>query len=601
MIRSARSFGFFQLGFLAFMFLAGHWAFESIGVAADTKTSDIDYPLVVINAASMQRLRDIAGLMFESADRNDMSDVVDKWTVDTLKETKGFDRSRPFGMMLYLSTETFLRPLGISYLPVTDLEDALQTLAYGTGTISQVDGKADRHEIHYTENFKLRTLYRNRYLFLVGPDGSDSSLDYNFPDPEKLTSRLSTQYDIAASCLIKSIPVGLKTIALAGVKSQLLAELQQRDDEPESVYRLRRASGEGWVELLDKVINQGEEFTIGGRLDPETKMGRIEIEIAGTTDSKLAKLFQNMAGKRTYFGNLLTNPSTFTMSVSWQLEELQRKLLVTYFEAAQRDLAKKTDQDNSTDLGKIVDPIFKTLMTSADVGHLDAFAQLTGAEEGNFVLTGGVKLATSKKMPDQIAELLAYLKENPNGSELLETLELGAEAIDSYPVHRLAINPPEETGKRMFGDEAQLYIYASPQAIWASFGGETALASLKDSVASTALPQPPQQGRNRVPFQFVTHAQNWLPLSETGNPDAGRFNQRTQTAFKSDNDAMTAEIRPTDRGLRIRFDFESGFLSLMGLNISDGIENGFRGPQGRRGGRRPGQQAPAAAPPQTTN
>ena len=587
MFRSAR--------FFAFLLLASHWLLPFNSFAADT---EIDYPLVVINAASMQRLLDNAGLMFESAERADMTDVVDKWTVDTLKETKGLDRLRPFGMMLYLNTESFIRPLGISYLPVTDLEEALQTLAYGTGTISQVDGKSDRHEIRYSESFKLRTLYRNRYLFLVGPDGSDSSLDYNFPDPEKLTSKLSTQYDLAASCLIKSIPVGLKTIALAGVKSQLIADLQQRDDEPESVYRLRRASGEGWVELLDKVVNQGEEFTIGGRLDPETKIGRIDIELAGTSDSKLAKLFQNMAGKRTYFGNLLTNAATFTMSVSWQLEELQRKLLVTYFEAAQRDLIKQTDQDHSTDLGKIVDPLFKTLMSSADIGHLDAFAQLTGSEEGGYVLSGGVKLANSKKMPDQIAELLAYLKENPNGSELLEKLELNAEAIDSYPVHRLAINPPDEMGKRMFGDEAQLYLYASPQGIWASFGGDVALASLKDSVASTALPQAPQQGRNRVPFMFVTHAKNWLPVSETGNPNAEKYNQRTETAFKSDNDAMTAEIRPTDRGVRIRFEFESGFLSLMGLNITDGIENGF-GPPGRRG-RRPGQQAPDA-PPQAGN
>lgn len=579
------------------MVLIGPLAMTAVH-AADSK-SDVDYPLVVINAASLQKLRDHAGLMFESADRVDMTDVVDKWTVETLKETKGLDRSRPFGMMLYLSTESFIRPLGISYLPVTDLEDALQTLAYGAGTITQVDGKSDRHEIRYSENFKIRTLYRDRYLFLVGPDGSDSSLDYNFPDPEKLVSRLSSQYDLAISCLIKSIPVGLKTIALAGIKSQLIADLQQRDDEPESVYRLRRASGEGWVDMLDKVVNQGEEFTIGARLDPETKVGRIDIEMAGTSDSKLAKLFQNMAGKRTFFGNLLINPSTFTMSVSWQLEENQRKLLVTFFEAAQRDLAKNIDKDATTDLGKIVDPLFKTLTTSADVGHLDAFAQLTGADEGNFVLTGGVKLATSKKLPDQIAELVTYFKDNPNGSEWLEKLEISAESIDSYPVHRLAISPPDETGKRMFGDEAQLYVYANPQAIWCAFGGEAALNSLKESVAATALPQPPQQGRNRVPFQFVTHAMNWLRVSETDRPEAARFNERSKTAFQSDNDAMTIEIRPTDRGVRIRTEFESGFLSLMGLNITDGIENGFRRPQARPG-RGPGL-APNAAPPQTTN
>ena len=351
--------------------------------------------------------------------------------------------------------------------------------------------------------------------------------------------------------------------------------------------------------MLDKVVNQGEEFTIGGRIDPETKAGRIEIEIAGTSDSKLAKLFQNMAGKRTYFGNLLTNPSTFTMSASWQLEENQRKLLVTYFEAAQHDLLKNSDADNSTNLGKIVDPLFKTLMTSADVGHLDAFAQLNGAEQGNFVLLAGVKLATSKKTPDQIAELIGYLKDNPNGNELLEKLEMSADSIDAFPVHRLEINPPDQAGQRMFGEAAQLYIYASPQAVWFAFGGDAALGTLRDSVASVALAQPPQQTRNRVPFQFTTHAKNWLTVADTENPDSVKFNERAEASFQSDNDAMTVEIRPTDRGLRIRADFESGFLALMGRGFAAGIESGFRGPRGRGNGVRINR--PDVDPPHSAN
>ena len=497
-----------------------------------------------------------------------------------------------------------MRPIGISYLPVENLDDTLQTLAYGTGTVVPVEGNTNRHEIIYTDNFKIRTFFRNGYLFVVGPDGNDTSLDFNFPDPEKLSTRLTAQYDIAISCLIKSIPPGMKLLALQAFKNQAIADLQQRDDEPESVYRLRRANGEGWVELLDKVVNQGEEFTIGGRIDPEKKIANIDVEIAGSKDSKLAKLFQNMAGKRTYFGNLVTNPSTFTMSVSWLLDEQQRKLFVTDFEAAQRDLGKMAVQDAAADLGKIVDPIFKTLMTTADVGHLDALAQLTGTEQGGFVLLAGVKLATSRNLPTQIEQLLTYVKDNPNGNDLAEKLELAAEVIDSLPVHRLPIDPPDKTGQRLFGEKAQLYVYATPQAVWLAFGGDTALDSLRQAVSTVALPQAAQQGRNRVPFQFMTHAKNWLSVADTENPAAAPFNERARASFESDNDAMTLEIRPTDRGVRIRFEFEGGFLGLMGRGVSSGIENGFFQP-GRRGpgGRGPGgnPRDTPTTPPQTNN
>lgn len=569
------------------------------GLAAEKTSDDVDYPLVIINAASFQRLRDNAGAMFESAERKDMTDRVDQWTVDGLKETKGIDRSRPFGMMLYLRLESFT-PLGISYLPVTNLDEALETLAYGTGIITPVEGKPARHEIHYSESFTLRTLHQNGYLFLVGPDGNDSSLDRNFPDPEKMTARLTSQYDIAVSVPIKSIPVGMKTAFLAYFTTTAKADLQQRDDEPESVYRLRRANGEGWVDLIEKVINQGSEVILGAQIDNEKKLAHIDFEIAGTRDSKLAKLFQNMAGKRTYFGNLLTNPSTFTMSVSWLLEEKQRKLFVTYFEAAQRDLGKKADKEEMSGLVKIVEPIFKTLMTTADVGHLDAIAQLTGTEKGEFALVAGVKLATSRELPTQIADTLQFLQDNSDGNELAMNLELGFDSIDSLPVHRLPINPPDKGGQRLFGESANLYVYATPQAIWCAFGGDAALEKLKDTIRTVALPQDVTQNRNRVPFQFVTHAKNWLSVADDENQNAVAFNEKAQASFESDNDAMTIEIRPTETGIRIRTVFESGFIALMGRSITGGIENGFfnrpRGEQGNQRGRR-NRQDPEPEPP----
>ena len=184
-----------------------------------------DFPLVIFNVASLQRLRDHAGLMFESAERIDMTDRVDQWTAETLKETKGFDRKRPFGIMMYLNTDSFMRPMGISYLPVENLEETLQTLAYGNGTIVPVEGEPNRHDIRYSESFTLRTLYQNQYLFMVGPDGSDAALELNFPDPAKVTAKLSERYDIAASCLIKTIPPGMKLLALEAFKNQAIANL----------------------------------------------------------------------------------------------------------------------------------------------------------------------------------------------------------------------------------------------------------------------------------------------------------------------------------------------------------------------------------------
>ena len=581
--------------------IAGVLVGPAVGRTEETESTAIEYPLFVVNAASVQRLRNAADVMFEAAERKELTDRVDLWMSDTLKEMKGFDRTKPFGTMFYMRLDKFA-PLGIMYAPVTNLDDALQTLAYGLGTIEPVEGNANCFEIRYPQDIQFHLLYRDRYLFIAGPDGDEHSLEREFPDPEKLTARLSSQFDIAVSLMIKTIPVGMKTVFLAFIKNQALADLQQRDDEPESVYRLRRANGEEWINILDKVVTHGEELTIGGRMDGSQQMGQVDLEIAGTRDSDLAKLFQSMVGKRTHFGNLLDAASTFTMSASLQLEEKQRKLFVTFFQTAQKDFANRLGGENKEQLLKIIEPIFRTLTTTAEVGHLDAFAQLRGTEQGEFALLAGVKLATSRELPDRISEVLQFAKDHASGDQVAARLDLDSDTIDGYPVHRLPVDPSNEPGKRLFGDNADLFVFASPQAVWCTFGGVSALPSLKEAVAAVAVPQDPALARGRVPIQFVTHAKNWLSLSDDDAAEQSGFIKRAESSFHAENDRLTIEVRPTEHGVRMHADFQSGFVGLMGRGFAAGIENGFsNGPRpGNRGNpRRTNEKVePAPGPPQ---
>ncbi|MDB5341787.1 MAG: hypothetical protein JWP89_164 [Schlesneria sp.] len=553
-----------------------------LAIGAEESTS-IDYPLVVINAASVNRLQDSARFMFEAAERPEMVEVVQRWTANTLKELKGVDRTRPFGMMLYLRSGFIGAPIGITYVPITNLDDALETLAYGTGTVSPVDGKGKYNDIRYGENFKIRTRQVGGYLFMVGPDGEDDTLDKIFPDPVKLTSRLASQYDFAVSLQIKNVPPTIKSVFIEYLRMSSQAELQQRDGEPESAYRLRRANGDTWLELADRILTQGEEITLGSKMDGGTRKAHVDFEISGTSDSKLAKFFQDMAGKRTYFGNLLTNPSTFTMSASWLLSEKQRPLLTSFFEAAKKDIAKETEKNNKQGINKLLDPLFKVLLASADTGHVDLIAQLVGTEPQKFALVAGARVVGSRNLPNQITDLLQFVKDNESDNDLLVKLEIGANEIDSLPVHRLEINPPDKPGQRMFGETAHLYFYASPQALWFAFGGDSAMDNLRDAVAQVALPQDPQQGRNRIPFMFVTHASNWLTVASDEQPRAAEFNEQARASFKSENDAMQILVRPTDSGVRLRVEFEEGYIALMGRGFTKGIESGtFDGPQRRQ-------------------
>lgn len=549
----------------------------------------VDYPLVIFNVASVQRLRDNANYMFEIAERPEMIDRVDRWFVNSLKELKGIDLQRPYGLMLYMPPGFFGAPIGITYVPINNLDDAVQTLAFGQGTVTPVEGKKGYHTIRYGESFQIRTRQIGGYLFLVGPDGDDETLEKIFPDPIKLTSRMSSQYDAAISLQIKNVPPTTRQLFLEFVKNSSQAELQQRDGEPESSYRLRRANGENWLEFVEKVVIQGEEFTIGGRMDPATRKSNIDLEIAGTSDSKLAKFFQDMAGKRSYFGNLMANPSTLTMSISWLMSEKQRPQLVNFFEAARKEIAAGSKNGKTEGLSAVVDPVFKALIATAEVGHFDFFAQITGTEPGQFGLLAGTRLTASRSFPSQFSDLLQFAKDNLNENDVVSKLEIGSSEIDSLPVHRLEVSPPDKPGQRMFGETAHLHLYATQHALWFAFGGDSALQVLEEGLAQVAAPQDPQQARNRIPFMLVTHAKNWLSVGDDENPRAVALNEQASAAFNSENDSLQITMRPTDNGVRIRAEFEEGYVALLGRGIAIGDDSGvFSRPFG--GGRRRARQ-----------
>ena len=96
----------------------------------------------------------------------------------------------------------------------------------------------------------------------------------------------------------------------------------------------------------------------------------------------------------------------------------------------------------------------------------------------------------------------------------------------------------------------------------------------------------------------MTHAKNWLTVASEDSPRQVTFNETARASFESENDAMRLDVRPTDTGVRLRVEFQEGFIALMGRGLSKGIDEGaFNGPpRGQpRPGRRGNQNRPGAS------
>ncbi len=577
----------------------------------DTSTGPIEYPLQVIHAASAERIITKADALFAAADRPELSDVMRNLIDTTLRGVKGMDRTKPFGMMVYIKPGLTPGISAVSYLPVSDIKELLLFLAGEAGVVRDVSGKDYQHEI--TENGwgpDLAVKVTADYAFMTSIDDA-TELSRRFPAPERLVSKLTSRYDIAYSLLLKNIPPAMKTLFIEFFKTQAEAGLQRRDEEPEAAYRIRRANGESLIDLLDMVVRQGDELTIGGFSNPEDQTGFIELELNGTKDSGLVKFCQTLAGRRSYFDPLVNEASTLTLNASVQLDEKRRKPFVELFSQASTVIADGLKEKGKPEASVAqTQPFFESLANTAKEGHLDLFVQLSGTEPGEYRVLGGLRVLGVGSFPKQLEDLLTFARntvaELAAGAtaKTLTDMKLSEFTVEGHDVHVLPLQtPPDAMGQGMFGETPNVYLCATPQALWFAFGQKSAQDHLALALSTIAKgPDPDQPKRPHSPFLFSTHASHWVQLSllapiqvegqtvGDAKAPADRLEEPavqpetpdpTLAAFTPDNDQMRLTGRPTDSGVRVRADFQSGYFQWFGGMISQQIDEGLAGMQRR--------------------
>jgi hypothetical protein len=550
--------------------------------AQSDEPKGIEYPIQLIQVAGIERLQQKADAMFLAADRPELSDFVAGWIEATLQSLKGWDRTKPFGMMFYIKPGLAPGIATISFVPASNVDELLQTIAGPQGQIREVGGKSGRYEILGVAWGPNELAVRQIGDYLLITENSDAiELDRMFPSIDRLVSRLSGKYDISYSLLLKNLPPATKTLFIEFFKNSAMAGLQQRDDEPEAAYRIRRANGESLIDFLDKVVNQGEELTVGAFVDLERLIAALEVDLSGTRDSGLAKFFQDQAGRRSYFAPVVDEAATMTMNLSWQLDKKQRKVFTELFTLAPEMIDEENRKSGGTG-GALTafQPVFKSLLTTAEDGHFDMFAQISGTEPLDYRIIGGFRVLGGSGFPAAVTQALEFVKNlKPPGGDagkILEGAKLGAETIGDHPLHVFPLPPPpERLGQTMFGEAPNLYVYASPQALWLAYGGDSARDQLRDYVDQVSTP--PTGGapvQTPAPFLLVTHGHQWVNarLATGEDPEKDEDLQQSSASFTPDNDELRVTSRPTDNGARTRIEMQAGFVGWIGRMIAGQID-----------------------------
>jgi len=547
------------------------WAQDEQDTDSETAEDTYRAPLVTINVASVNRVLGGVNYVFNKADRSEIAEMV-TGMLSNVGNLKGLDRDKPFGMMLFLKTGLPPQPEPIGYIPVDNIADLMKTVEIGPVSMRKVDGD-NRYELAGTDR-TLHVLLQDGYAF-VG--NNPDLLDRKFPKPETVNSRLSTNYDIALNINLTTIPEAIKSVFVTFLKASSQSELQQRDGERDSAFRVRRANGESTLAFIEQLLTQCKSLTIGMRASETDKNAVFDINIHALEDSTFASYLTDLAGRQSYFSTLLDETTPFGMSVSWMMDKREKKSLLEILNVAETEISRglngrdNDDEDDEDQQAKAVKPvgalqdIFKSLKATAEAGHVDFFMQMEGKPTENFTLIGGARVAEGRRMASSLQSVLQLIQ---NRSEEA-TIELNASSHQGVTFHRIDLPNDDPEDSRLFGENAALFIGSSSKTIWFCLGGNSALPTMKSAIDRVLEDlSSPKERAPSAPFQIVANITRWLELN-ADTENRGRGRELAEQAFDKGGDTVRVDFRPTDSGARLRIHLDEGFLRFLGLAIAN--------------------------------
>lgn len=534
-------------------------------------------PIVVVNVASVERVLQDIDFVFELAERPEIAEIASA-SLANVNDLEGLDQNRNLGFELYLKTGLLPQPVFIPYFPVSkisDFMDTFETMLPGFMNAEQgVPGDNGLYVVSAgNSNFYFRML--DKYAHQFHPRGdAEADLElfetHQFKDPAQQYQNLTTQYELAAQLDLGAIPELMRTTFLGFFRTAIETQLQQRDGESDAAYELRKMSGKQNLENIEYFLNEAQQMTLGAHIDREQKQGFLDMQIKARANSDLARSMKNLPGQASYF-SVVTARETLPLaaSISTMLPRRDRKSYLRYLAFFEKQLGEvllseeeRLQQTNS------VQQFFAPVKSQVNKGHLDAFVQLVSTPSKKFALIGGIKVAPSSNLPASLLDLINRIEKRPDNKARIFT---NAETVQGIALHQLQpdIKSADDRQRRFLGGVPSLYVGADSEVIWFAMGTEIAVAALNEAIEQIQTATPEERKIQRTaPFQLEFHMKPWLQLFSEAEINESGFMKILDGVFESDNDLILITTQPTETGVRSRFQFNAGYLKLLGVSIA---------------------------------
>jgi hypothetical protein len=518
-------------------------------------------PFAVVNVASVERILGDTEFMFKLIDRPDVYDFLKGLLGDRAGDLKGLDRTKPFGVMIFLEDGFPPRPMPVAYVPAANIEELMKTAELGPVKPTKVTDT--RYEFIGPGPNKQLVEFRDGFAFITS---SEQLIEQEMPDPVNYNQALTSRYDLAVALRIKSVPPILRDVFLGFLRTQTEAEMQRRDGEPEAAYRARRANGISTLGAIEELLTQCDQITIGIDGNQELKKGVLEINVQATPDSAYAKSLSDIAGRPSLFHALQEDADKpLTASISYGMNKREKTVTAEMVEVARISLSSSLTEQNLDPTA--VHSLCDVLKATVEGGHFDGFAQVAVPQPGKFIVTAGLQLQGAETASVAVSQLLSEITKLPEVAKN-STLALNQESHQGVAFHRIQPNDEDRGATQFFGSTPAFWFGAGQRALWFAVGADDALPTLKDTMDRVLVSEAPPGGQS-IPFVLVFRRAAWMSLTDdSDDPRAISMREIREQAFNTSNDALRVETRPLENGVRTRVEADEGFVRMLGLMLA---------------------------------
>ncbi|MCP4171046.1 MAG: hypothetical protein GY758_09785 [Fuerstiella sp.] len=568
-------------------------------------------PMVVVTGASASRLREEATYMFNTAGLPDAVDAIMAQLDENVNGLKGLDWERPAGIMMYLDSVFPPAFEFVAFLPVTTPEEFRSMMELGSVIMRQEPGEEGRYEL-ITARRNLQIRIEGDYAFIQLPMmDPDPAFERELPDPGALVSALTSQFDVAISLDVEAVPKGTRDLILNMLTSTMSTQMQQRDEEPESTYQIRKSWMEADIDGMKLFFDECRRISFGLNVVADERAAHLDMLFDVREGTKMLEEIFASATKPSYFTPIISDTSPVSLSWSAVMAERDIERYEGVLEGLKGELARVIEEN---DLGSIPDdgsPLFHAiaaLQETVSEGHLDAFGQFYRDSSEKLVVAGALRVQDGQAISVGLLDLLMRVQNQDD----IGAVETGYREHAGVNFHRLEFKNPDAGALELFGSNPGITFGVGERSIWVCIGGddsfETLTGVMDDLVEAYENPTDHQVPAS---FRLVARVNELIGLvqgadsanksektedvladqkttADSGGKDTpssqrggGRnaerakrmeqFRQRREQsnllfreALAEGDDEIRLEGRPTENGMRLRVRVDEGFIRGLG-------------------------------------